>query len=818
MKPSLLSSIIPYHHFTAEGEIRLRGGGTLIGEHIRGPSLEASSSEDIAAACARFAASLGHFTTGDFIHLIFHRVPAVEYPVRTFESRAAQMIDDERRAQFHSQKYLRTLTGCYIANEDESAISNRLKAMFFASTAHRAIENRELQVRRFYHRVHGWEDAIASTFKPRRMSTAEMYRDLVLGINGIDYPATPPPAGVPLHHVLAQQDFIGGSEPRIGQLHLRPVSVISPWPSETTPQTLAALLTNPGEMTLSVRFICLDPVDAARQLALERKHYVRAAIGSPKDWLLNDFNVPRRECINQDNEQRIAEVDEARAKLAGGTAYGWCTITAIVRGPDKDEVNSRARQVAKDLATAGYASRIEDANAVEAVKGSWAGQGSSNVRRPLISGDNFAELTMPVEHWEGTPHIDSTFYPKRTPVPLICTGTAKEPFFAPSHIRSVGCQLLIGPTTGGKSTLLGAMVAATTVLPNVRILWLDRDFSSFVLTHALGGRYLELAADGASPLCPFQWLDGEYGTTWLYDWCSRLFLRWEIALDERQSADLSIALELAKQNGMRTMSEFTLLIQDPRMRGVLQHYCARGQWSHVFDGEPVDDRAATLTTIEMRELDTLGPRAAAPATELIIHGVEVGLGDTPTVVFADESWRLLSDDISRRWLNQALRTFRKFNASLIMATQSLTEIAHSEVRSLILESCPVKIFLPNSAARGEHVAALYRALGLSERSIEVISDATPQRDYFYSTPLGERLARLDLGGVARALVASTGANEVKQARDILAEAGPEQFLDAWLHAHHLGPAPKALVPPALTGEWLRQGLSPNGAIANGGIH
>ncbi len=74
---------------------------------------------------------------------------------------------------------------------------------------------------------------------------------------------------------------------------------------------------------------------------------------------------------------------------------------------------------------------------------------------------------------------------------------------------------------------------------------------------------------------------------------------------------------------------------------------------------------------------------------------------------------MLSDEVSRDWLYDAIRTFRKRNAGITLATQSLTEIAHSPYRDLLLESCPGKIFLPNPEAKGAYVREAYLKLGLA---------------------------------------------------------------------------------------------------------
>jgi hypothetical protein len=50
---------------------------------------------------------------------------------------------------------------------------------------------------------------------------------------------------------------------------------------------------------------------------------------------------------------------------------------------------------------------------------------------------------------------------------------------------------------------------------------------------------------------------------------------------------------------------------------------------------------------------------------------------------------------------------------------------------------------------------VYAAFGLSESEIELIAASTMKRDYFYTSPLGKRLFRLDLSTVTLGLIAGT---------------------------------------------------------------
>jgi type IV secretion system protein TrbE len=787
---------IPYSRLLEgdKGIIRLGAGGTLISYEIRGPGHETTSREEVLAACERFAASIREFSTGDFIHLIVHRTKAPKYDERHFDNRAARMIDDERARQFAAGRYYQNRSRFYAASEDEQPIANYFKALFFGSTAHRMRGNREQQMERFFHRLHKWENAVGRTLKPRGLDPRELFADLILCVNGTDYMPPLPPRGTPLRHVIGQQDLQGGSLPKIGQYYVRPITLVWPWPAETTEQALAMLLTHPGEMMLSCRFVCLDQVDALKIAKLERNHFIRETFGTGlKQFFVNAFHIQTRKTgEDKDIEEAIAEIDETIAEIQKGVAYGWASVVAVLRGNDEEEVNNRAGEIVKDLAPLNHGARIEDAAAVDAIEGSWPGQGTGNPRRPLISANNFAEIAMPLDHWIGTRYIDSTFFPRQTPVPLQISGTGATPFFAPSHIRSVGHTAIIGRTRGGKSVLLQIMIAGYSGLAGIRIRVIDYGYSSFVLTHAMDGRYIELKPDGSSPLCPFQTIEAPDGKTFLFDWLSRLLERWGIQPDQRQVADLVRAIELARDNGIRTMTGFIHLVHEPEVRGILRNYTQGQPWGSVFDGEPADNGDPTLCTYELYYLDRLGERVRGPAFELIIREIEVGLSaERPTMVVNDEASKQLAHPTARKHINASLRNFGKFNAWWILATQSLQEIEDSEIRSLLLESTAIKIFLANPAARGALVAQLYAQMELSPKEIEIIAEhMVPQQDYLWVTEYGSRVGRLDLGPIGRALCASTGTDSVEAARAILAEYGPEGFLDAWLHHCGLGPAPR----------------------------
>jgi type IV secretion system protein VirB4 len=135
-------------------------------------------------------------------------------------------------------------------------------------------------------------------------------------------------------------------------------------------------------------------------------------------------------------------------------------------------------------------------------------------------------------------------------------------------------------------------------------------------------------------------------------------------------------------------------------------------------------------------------------------------------------------------LEEWLRTFRKKNAAVVLATQSLSEIANSPYRDVILESCPTKLYLPNGEARSPLTRGLYHQFGLSDRQIDIIAEAAPKRDYYYVSPLGRRLFQFALGPAALAFIGAGSKDDVFAARRLIAEHG-ERWRVEWLRAYGL---------------------------------
>jgi type IV secretory pathway VirB4 component len=85
----------------------------------------------------------------------------------------------------------------------------------------------------------------------------------------------------------------------------------------------------------------------------------------------------------------------------------------------------------------------------------------------------------------------------------------------------------------------------------------------------------------------------------------------------------------------------------------------------------------------------------------------------------------------QRYVVEALKTWRKHNAAMILSTQSLDELKRSDILDVIIESCATKIFLSNPDMDRD----LYRRhFHLNETEVELISGLIPKKQFLIKTP------------------------------------------------------------------------------------
>ena len=226
------------------------------------------------------------------------------------------------------------------------------------------------------------------------------------------------------------------------------------------------------------------------------------------------------------------------------------------------------------------------------------------------------------------------------------------------------------------------------------------------------------------------------------------------------------------------MSRSTSGRQSNDLKQALRPYCVGGPYGRLLDAETEHLGSASVQAFEIEGL--VGTGAAPAVLSYLFHRIGDRLDGSPTLLIIDEGWLALDDEAFSGQLREWLKTLRKKNASVIFATQSLSDIDNSEIAPAIIESCPTRLLLPNERAVEPQITAIYQRFGLNARQIEILARATPKKDYYCQSRRGNRLFDLGLSEVGLALTAASSKSDQSAIARIFAEHGRDGFLAAWL--------------------------------------
>ncbi len=97
----------------------------------------------------------------------------------------------------------------------------------------------------------------------------------------------------------------------------------------------------------------------------------------------------------------------------------------------------------------------------------------------------------------------------------------------------------------------------------------------------------------------------------------------------------------------------------------------------------------------------------------------------------DEAWRFIQHETLRAYVQEALKTWRKHHASMLLATQTADDFASADLLRTVVESCPTKLLLANPALDRRQYADLFQ---LNETELELVAGLMPRRQLLVKRP------------------------------------------------------------------------------------
>ncbi len=781
-RPDRLADHLPWAALVAPGVILNKDGSFQRTLRFRGPDLESATEGELISACARANNVLKRFGTGWALFFEAERREASAYPDSDFPDAASWLVDQERRAAFLSEgehyesRYHLTLTWLPTPDSAEAA-------------------GRSLVERPDADKGRDWHGALSSfiaesdraldlfaSFMPevRALDDSETLTFLHGTISDRPHHVTVPETPVYLDALLVDTPLTGGLEPRLGGTHLRTLTVLG-FPSMSRPGILDALNHQDFGYRWVTRFLALDKSDATKALTRLRRQWFnkRKSITALLREIM--YNQPSQ-LLDTDADNKVVDADMALQVLGGDhVAFGYLTTTITVSDSDRAGVEDKVRRVERIVNGLGFTTIREGVNAVEAWLSSLPGQVYANVRQPLVHTLNLAHLMPLSSVWAGpvrNAHLDGP--------PLLHASTAgSTPFRLSTHVGDVGHMLVVGPTGAGKSVLLALIALQFRRYAGSQVYIFDKGFSARAAVLAMGGAHhaLGLGADAGETLAfqPLRRIDDATERSWAAEWIAALLGGEKVLVtpevkDAVWSALGSLASAPPEE---RTLTGLTLLLQSNALRTALGAYTLDGPYGRLLDAA---EQHLAFADVQCFETEALMGQAGvvAPVLTYLFHRLEERFDGRPTLLVLDEAWIFLDHPLFAARIREWLKVLRKKNVAVLFATQSLADIASSSIAPAIIESCPQRILLPNDRAIEPQSRETYERFGLNDRQIELVSRATPKRQYYLQSARGNRLFELGLGPIALALCGASDPATQARIDAMIGEGGQADFAARFL--------------------------------------
>ena len=773
-----VADLLNYAAMVDDGVIVCKNGAFMAAWMYRGADNASSTEAEREMVSFRINQALVGLGSGWMVHVDAVRRPAPSYSERgtsQFPDPICAAIDEERRHLFEHMGAM--FEGAFIFTVTwfpPILAQRRFTELMFDDDTPQPDRTARTQalIHQFEREIANLESRLSTAIHLTRLRGQKVTMEdgstvthdaflswLQFCVTGTHQPIQLPSNPMYLDAVLGGQELYTGVIPKIGNRFVQVVA-IEGFPLESTPGMLAVLTELSCEYRWSSRYIFMDQHEAEAHLDKYRKKWRQKVRGFFDQVFNTNSGV-----VNQDAAAMVQDAEQAIAEVSSGmVAAGYYTSVVVLMDEDRDRLLANARTVQKAIQKRAFSARIETINTLDAWLGSLPGHGVENVRRPLLSTMNLADLLPTSTIWTGRMDAPCPFYPPHSPALMHCVTSGSTPFRLNLHVRDLGHTFLFGPTGAGKSTHLAILAAQFRRYAGMTVFAFDKGMSMYPLAAAIracaeggGANHFKVAADDDHlAFCPLQFLDDKSDRAWAMEWIDTVLRLNGVETTPAQRNEVGNAIVSMHASGARTMSEFSLTVQDSDIREALRQYTVDGLMGHLIDADEDGlSLDARFTVFEIEDLMNLGEKYALPVLLYLFRRIERSLKGQPAVIILDEAWLMLGHPAFREKIREWFKVLRKANCIVIMATQSLSDAANSGILDVIVESTATKIFLPNLYARDEDTAALYRRMGLNTRQIEILSSATPKRQYYYLSEEGRRLYDLALGPLALSFVGAS---------------------------------------------------------------
>ena len=668
--------------------------------------------------------------------------PICHQPVATqaMQRRAAYLND--RRAELYEIEHYLVLM--YEGGRAVPDTSTRLRGLlrrpqravreWLSTAATLELLDRDIarDVAQLNHKATAFEVLLGDAIQPVRLAKSEMFSFFRRLVNYGDADAAALQYDTHLDYFMADSPIECHREHlRVGGLHVAAVTMKEP-PAATFAHLLEHLYTVPGEFIACLEWQRIPNERMRRDLHSRRRHFFNKRV-SMVNYVSPDTR-PEEMLIDESAGATVTQLGDALTAIdVHGHFFGECSLTVVLFDRDLGVVERSAAEAAKVMSTHDGTLVQETYNLLNAWLAIIPGNSAHNLRRVALLETNVADLSFLFTLDTGdrrSPHLH------RDALAVFET-RHQTPFFFNLHVEDVGHTVVLGATGSGKSFLLNFLVTqAEQYAPRTVIFDLGHSYRK--LTTLFQGSYVQIGLQQRDvTINPFV-LDRTPENLHFLHAFVRVLLEGADAyrLSDAEDRELYDAIENLYVLEADQRRLFTLANLLPRaLAGRLRKWVDGGRYADLFDH--VED---TLDVQRFQVFDFEESRAYPDVLEpllfYVLHRVHQQITVSAeagqlTLCLMDEAWRFIQHERLRGYVQEALKTWRKRNAAMLLATQSIDDFASADLLRTVVESCPTKLLLANPSLDRVQYADLFH---LNAMELDRLTELAPRGQLLLKRP------------------------------------------------------------------------------------
>ncbi|MBC2857028.1 type IV secretion system DNA-binding domain-containing protein [Cetobacterium sp. 2A] len=707
-----------------------------------------------------------------------------EYPDSNFEDEIFKELDKSRKKNYLSGKYYESENYMSITYFPPKDKENKLKSLFINSSSTTPIDD---IVEKYNEELEDIIRLLKENFIEIKQLTADetvtfLYSCITSEDKKIKYIK-----GQYLDSYISNVDIKNDySNMKIGNKYTSVIGVLSHIPEHEC-GVFDEISSLGIEYRWNSRFIYISNENAIKI----SEAYQKAYNSERKDFRTGMIDKALEEEVLDESSYALEMKEEASSLVndirKGIFKSGYYSFNIILMDEDEKKLKENIKTIMKIINNLQFVAVEETVNALESYFGTMPSNVEHGLRKPLMTTYNLLSLIPINMDWDGNKvnkHLKKEAL-------LFCESGGNTSFKFNIHNNDVGHTAILGTTGGGKSVFLNTLAYQCKKYGS-RVIIFDKGGSSRVTTRACGGNFFNIGKDKIK-FQPLRYIHMESEKEWALEWVLSLLILENHQVTPSEKALIIEALgNLANvEEDRRTISALLLLIQNSQLQNIFISYTKdeeEGIYGQYFDNNQDDINDKNLWQVfEMENI--FDSKMLIPMLTYLFHRLETQLFPNentnpseviPTFLFLDECWIMLDNPIFSKMMKSWLKTLRKKNVSVIMATQSITDIAKSSIKDVIVESCLTKVFLPNDKIIPDsEMEKLYYDFGLNEREIGLIITGTTKKDYFIKNE-GGKMIQLALTPLELAYIASSSPEDQSECETIYKTSkNLEEFNRRW---------------------------------------